>query len=168
MKNKYLFFLLFVWIIATNTTNAQTYMHIYNTGATGNYDTDNVPVITFTSTDLVVSDLGTPVPYVMDDVSKIVFDFNPISVNEELSFPFVGLYPNPTKGFVTLNVNNETATEFVVDIYNVTGSLVSSTTYASNGGVLNERVDLSSYVDGIYMVRVNSGKDVITKKIIKN
>lgn len=153
-------------VVALNTTNAQTYMHVYNTGATGNYDTDDVSVMTFTTTDLEVNDLGTVVPYAMNDVSKITFDASPLNIVEPITST-VGIYPNPTDGVVTLNISNETATEFVVNIYNVTGAIVKTTTYPSNDGMLNERIDLSSYVKGIYMLRINSGNNVITKKIIK-
>ena len=167
MKKIFLLFLLFLGFVAVNTTKAQTYMHVYHTSGIITYDTDNIPVMTFTSTDIEVNELGIIIPYVMDDVSKIIFD-GIVSVNEEYTSSTVGVYPNPTHGVVTLNINNETATEFVVNIYNVTGALVSSTTFALNGGVLNENIDLSSYVNGIYMIRISTGNDVITKKIIKN
>ena len=167
MKKIFLLFLLFLGFVAVNTTKAQTYMHVYHTSGIITYDTDNIPVMTFTSTDIEVNELGIIIPYVMDDVSKIIFD-GIVSVNEEYTSSTVGVYPNPTSGVFTLNINDEAATEFVVNIYNVTGALVSSTTFALNGGVLNETIDLSSYVNGIYMIRISTGNDVITKKIIKN
>ena len=167
MKKIFLLFLLFLGFVAVNTTKAQTYMHVYHTSGIITYDTDNIPVMTFTSTDIEVNELGIIIPYVMDDVSKIIFD-GIVSVNEEYTSSTVGVYPNPTSGVFTLNINDEAATEFVVNIYNVTGALVSSTTFALNGGVLNENIDLSSYVNGIYMIRISTGNDVITKKIIKN
>jgi hypothetical protein len=163
MKKIFLLFLLFLGGVAIN---AQTYMHVYHTSGINTYDTDFVPVMTFTTTDVVVDDNGTAAPYVMDDVSKIIFDaLN--SVDEESTASTVGIFPNPTTGFITLKINNNEATEFVVDIFNVTGAIVSTNTYPSNGGVLNERVDLSSYVDGIYMIRINSGNDIVTQKIMK-
>ena len=167
MKKIFLLFLLFLGFVAVNTTKAQTYMHVYHTSGIITYDTDNIPVMTFTSTDIEVNELGIIIPYVMDDVSKIIFD-GIVSVNEEYTSSTVGVYPNPTSGVFTLNINDEAATEFVVNIYNVTGALVSSTTFALNGGVLNENIDLSSYVNGIYMIRISTGNDVITQKIIKN
>ena len=167
MKKIFLLFLLFLGFVAVNTTKAQTYMHVYHTSGIITYDTDNIPVMTFTSTDIEVNELGIIIPYVMDDVSKIIFD-GIVSVNEEYTSSTVGVYPNPTSGVFTLNINDEAATEFVVNIYNVTGALVSSTTFALNGGVLNETIDLSSYVNGIYMIRISTGNNVITKKIIKN
>ena len=143
MKKIFLLFLLFLGFVAVNTTKAQTYMHVYHTSGIITYDTDNIPVMTFTSTDIEVNELGIIIPYVMDDVSKIIFD-GIVSVNEEYTSSTVGVYPNPTSGVFTLNINDEAATEFVVNIYNVTGALVSSTTFALNGGVLNENIDLSS------------------------
>ena len=169
MKKISLLFLLFYGLVAINTANAQVYsMIIDHSGGPTCHPLDDVQIITFTSTDLNANVNATIVPYVMGDVNKITFDLCTVGINEEVASSVVAVYPNPTTGVVTLDINNETATEFVVNIYNVTGALVSSNTYPAKGGLLNETINLSSYVDGIYLIRINSGNDIITKKIIKN
>ena len=149
---------------AVISANAQTYMNIHHTGGINGYDTDLIPSVTFTTTDVVINGVGTP--YTMSDVSKITFGADlSTGINEELLNSSVVAYPNPTSGVITLNITDN-AQETVVNIYNVAGSLVSTSTY--NGNVVNEKIDLSSYDNGIYMMIINSNNNVITKKIVKN
>ena len=151
---------------AVISANAQTFMNVHHTGGIDGYDTDLVPAVTFTTTDVVVNDNGANAPYTMSDVSKITFGADlSTGINEELLNSSVVAYPNPTSGVITLNITDN-AQGAVVNIYNVNGSLVSSTTY--NGNVVNEKIDLSSFDNGIYMMIINSNNNVITKKIVKN
>jgi hypothetical protein len=149
---------------AVISANAQTFMNVHHTGGINGYDTDLIPSVTFTTTDVVIN--GVSAPYAMGDVSKITFGADlSTGINEELINSSVVAYPNPTSGVITLNITDNT-NGAVVNIYNVAGSLVSSTTY--NGTVVNEKIDLSSYDNGIYMMIINSNNSVITKKIVKN
>ena len=149
---------------AVISANAQTFMNAYHTGGINGYDTDLIPTVTFTTTDVVIN--GVSAPYAMSDVSKITFGADlSTGVNEELINSSVVAYPNPTSGVITLNIADNT-NGAVVNIYNVAGSLISSTTY--KGAVVNEKIDLSSYDNGIYMMIINSDNNVITKKIVKN
>ncbi|MBI2281871.1 MAG: T9SS type A sorting domain-containing protein [Bacteroidetes bacterium] len=149
---------------AVISANAQTFMNVYNSGGINGHDVDLVPTVTFTTTDVVVNGIGAP--YTMSDVSKITFGADlSTGINEELLNSSVVAYPNPTSGVITLNINDNTK-GVVVNIYNVAGSLISSTTY--KGNVVNEKIDLSSFDNGIYMMIINSNNNVITKKIVKN
>ncbi|MBI2281873.1 MAG: T9SS type A sorting domain-containing protein [Bacteroidetes bacterium] len=149
---------------AVMSANAQTFMNVHHTGGINGYDTDLIPSVTFTTTDVVINGVGAP--YTMSDVSKITFGADlSTGINEELLNSSVVAYPNPTSGVITLNITDN-AQGTVVNIYNVAGSLVSSTTY--NGNVVNEKIDLSSFDNGIYMMIINSNNTVITKKIVKN
>lgn len=161
MKKIYLL-LLFLGIFAITKAQIQTYMLVH-TSSISTYNTNDVPVMTFNSTDLIVNYLGTNVPYIMDDVSKITFDHY-VGVDEENSYSNVGLYPNPNNGIFYLNVEDKETKKFIVEIYNITGSLISTNTYESNIGKINKKIDLSSYVNGVYLVKINN----ITKKIVKN
>lgn len=149
---------------AVISANAQTFMNVHHSGGINGYDTDLIPTVTFTTTDVVINGVGAP--YTMSDVSKITFGADlSTGINEELLNSSVVAYPNPTSGVITLNItDNEQGTK--VNIYNVAGSLVSTTTY--NGKVVNEKIDLSSFDNGIYMMIINSNNNVITKKVVKN
>ena len=151
---------------AVTSANAQTFMNVYNTGGIKSYDTGGIPKVTFTTTDVVVNGFG--VNYAMNNVSKITFGNTDIStgVNEEALASTVAVYPNPTSGVITLNINDNAGKKAIVTVYSITGSLVSSNTY--QGNVENEKIDLSSYGNGIYFMTINSDNKVITKKIVKN
>ena len=139
-------------------------MNVHHTGGINGYDTDLIPTVTFTTTDVDVNGVGAA--YAMNNVSKITFGADlSTGINEELTNSSVVAYPNPTSGVITLNITDNTQ-GVVVNIYNVTGSLISTTTY--NGNVVNEKIDLSSYDNGIYMMIINNDNNVITKKIVKN
>ena len=72
----------------------------------------------------------------------------------------IQIYPNPSTGIV--NINNVAGSTVLV--YNVLGEVVSS---IENANQFNT-VDLSTYANGTYMVKVLTNDNVITKKIVLN
>lgn len=150
---------------AVTSANAQTFMNVFNTGGINGYNTDLIPKVTFTTTDVVIN--GFSASWAMNSVSKITFGADlTTGVNEEALTSSVAVYPNPTSGVITLNINDNAGKKAVVTVYSITGSLVSSNTY--QGNVANEKIDLSAYGNGIYFMTINSDNKVITKKIVKN
>ncbi|WP_299053648.1 endonuclease [uncultured Polaribacter sp.] len=71
------------------------------------------------------------------------------------------MYPNPTKGNTVYFNINETVN---INIYNVLGKLVTTTKLSKN----NTKIDISKLSKGIYLVKINSKNQTITKKLIKN
>ncbi len=162
MKKPILIFMLCIGGAVT-TVSAQTYMNVHHSGGINGYDTDLIPTVTFTNTDVEVN--GVSANHTMNNVSKITFGANlSTSINDENFSSAVAVYPNPTSGVITLNIANNTE-EVVVHIYNIVGAIVSSTTYK---GEINEVIDFSTYENGIYMMVINRNNKVVTKKIIKN
>lgn len=78
---------------------------------------------------------------------------------EEIENDNIVLYPNPASDMVNIN---GTSASFTYYIYNVTGKLI------DNGNKVKGKqvVDVSDYTRGSYFVKIVSGKDVITKKLI--
>lgn len=83
-------------------------------------------------------------------------DTNTISSNE------FSLYPNPTKGLVS--ISNSSALINSIEITDLNGRVVKSITDASN---LNVEVNISDLSSGVYMMKIVSEKGTITKKVIK-
>ena len=69
----------------------------------------------------------------------------------------VSLFPNPTNG--VLNVAN--ATDATIQIWNMLGQKVAEVNHANNF----ERIDLSNYSNGTFIVRIITDDQTITKKI---
>jgi len=71
------------------------------------------------------------------------------------------MYPNPVQGDqVYLNLSKEAT----VSIYNVLGKLVSTSKVTKNNNV----IQIGKLASGIYLVKIQSEKQYIAKKLIKN
>jgi hypothetical protein len=71
----------------------------------------------------------------------------------------VTMYPNPTNGIVMMDTNGQRILE--ISVYNTTGQLI------ANPDVHSNSIDLSSFSSGIYMVKITTAENVITKRIVK-
>ena len=75
-------------------------------------------------------------------------------------------YPNPFRDIVTLNFSLLKATPVEVNIFNMTGALISK--YQLIGVSGNNQHPLSiKGTEGIYFIHIQAGNDVLIKKIIK-
>ena len=83
-----------------------------------------------------------------------------LSTNNSI-FESFKMFPNPANGnFVYFNVT-ENAT---INVYNILGKLIQSVEVTQS----KNSIDVSELNIGIYLVKINSGKQFITKKLIKN
>jgi hypothetical protein len=77
------------------------------------------------------------------------------------------IMPNPTNGLINLVVETKEKVEVGVIVTNIVGELMFNNVYQVSSGLNKYPIDLSSYSQGIYFVRINQGDDYIIKKIIK-
>ncbi len=73
------------------------------------------------------------------------------------------IYPNPTSGHITLNLN-AASTPVSLNIYDALGKLVDSKTHTNTQ---NLNIDTSHYTKGIYLIKLLSINKVTTLKFIK-
>jgi hypothetical protein len=73
--------------------------------------------------------------------------------------------PNPSKGFATIELALTQNAEVGISVYSVTGQLVANV-LSENLNQLSQRIDLSSYQDGLYFVFISINDQTIAKKII--
>ena len=71
------------------------------------------------------------------------------------------MFPNPTNGDSIYFSVTEDAT---IKIFNVLGKTVAASEVTKSKNSIN----ISELTRGIYLVKINSGKQFITKKLIKN
>lgn len=76
-------------------------------------------------------------------------------------YDFVDIFPNPTKGMLTVEAQNLIINEIAV--YNVIGKNVLTST--KNELTTFNKLDLSNQPEGIYMVNINTNEGSVTKKI---
>ena len=77
------------------------------------------------------------------------------------AFESFKMYPNPTNGNRLYFSVTEDAT---IQIYTVLGKLIQSTEVTKS----KNSVDISKFATGMYLLKINSGKQFITKKLIIN
>ncbi len=80
----------------------------------------------------------------------------------------ISLYPNPAQDKVKLNIAVDFSGKVNVEIINVMGEAVISSSFEVNGSQLHETIDLDNLSSGSYLVRIQIGSEVITDKIIVN
>jgi len=98
-----------------------------------------------------------------DGIKDVYGDLNPTA--ETLSTDVfdsssIGLYPNPASNFITLSANIDIES---VEVYNVIGKRVLSTSNVSDN-----KIDISTLSNGVYILKASSGTHVVSKKFVKN
>lgn len=86
-------------------------------------------------------------------------------IPEQLALTDYQLSPNPTSGLFQLQFKGE-AEPLQIQITNLNGQTVQSIDRGSFDGYFNETIDLSSYPDGIYFLRIQQEGKVTTKKLV--
>ena len=104
------------------------------------------------------------VAFIQDDATKTVMQstFNehvPALGTSENTLENISLYPNPSNGYVNLN----STIDLNVAIFDVLGKQVHSSTVRQN-----EELNLTHLNNGLYLVRINDGVNVSSKKLIIN
>jgi hypothetical protein len=98
--------------------------------------------------------------YYVDDV-----EFDPtISLNEASFISDYSVSPNPSEGIVTLQGNMSNATEYTVNVLDMSGRVVFSK--SNTNSVLNETIDLSNLKQGTYLINVSSKEGAQVEKLI--
>ena len=95
---------------------------------------------------------------------SLIFTGNNVVLNnpifDENSFV---LYPNPANDFIGINLGAVEADSY--DLIDIQGRVIISNSLV---GKTNDKISLSGLQSGVYFVKVNSGTNSITKKVIKN
>ncbi|WMX13755.1 T9SS type A sorting domain-containing protein [Aureispira sp. CCB-E] len=74
------------------------------------------------------------------------------------------LYPNPTNSIITLESNLVLEDEIQIEVYNALGQKVKAISINENTNTID--LNVSSLLDGIYNIRLQSGAYKITKSFV--
>lgn len=121
------------------------------------------------SADLTGLTAGTYVAEVTDsngcsDTMSVVVD-NIVGISSIDYVTELSISPNPTNGVAFLNLELSESAEVSVSIYTIRGELVESL-MPQRVNQLRQPIDLTSYGDGLYFVRVSINEQTTTHKII--
>jgi PKD repeat protein len=90
----------------------------------------------------------------------------PTGIKEVKGIASVKVYPNPTNGILNVSIELTTAQDLSVEIFNSIGQQMISKQYVNQSLVL-ETMDINSFAQGVYMVRVKANDNVKTIRLVK-
>lgn len=88
------------------------------------------------------------------------------NVNETANIAHLALSPNPTTGFVNLNLELDKTDDVWVRVFNLNGQSVVNQRFSGVSSV-NQNLDLSQQANGIYVVSLTTSKGTVTRKVVK-
>lgn len=108
-------------------------------------------------------------PYFSGETGTYMFEVaaekgSPTSISEEEATAPVRVYPNPAKHFVTVDLAQVNGTVSQVNLLNVQGKQLQSTTV--DGGQKTLHFSLESLSDEVVFVQILSSEGTITKKVV--
>lgn len=74
----------------------------------------------------------------------------------------INVYPNPAKNFIALNSENNSNEQMKLEIYSPEGKLLKKI----ESYMPNQSIDISDLISGMYMLRIHTKAEVISKKIV--
>ena len=77
----------------------------------------------------------------------------------------IALFPNPTQSKVTLNLSMLQSSELNVEMIDMSGRSVLREAFGRVSGSFSHRFDLDHLSEGIYLVKIQAGEQVITRKL---
>jgi hypothetical protein len=149
---------------------AQTLYILEKTGTQTPFALANVKTITFTGNNLHVykkdgSISSTPL------LSIQYLSFLPITgifTPETETTSTLMLYPNPVQDVLNVAYQaNDIKAVIQIEVLSIDGRVIYTESYDSQKSTLHT-INVSEWQRGLYLVRINNGTELITKKIIKN
>jgi hypothetical protein len=109
-----------------------------------------------------------PVQFWYIDNYTMEFDVSGIGINKPVSqvIHVTQNFPNPAKDFTTITVQSESQGNIELEIYNMTGQLITKVTDNNFTGKRSYDIETKNLLPGIYFYTVKSGNDSISKKMI--
>jgi hypothetical protein len=95
------------------------------------------------------------VPGMLDEDGYTMSVTDPNGIAESNQVFSLGLYPNPTEGLATLDVNSTVAGLATVEVYSITGAMVQTSTKTIRLGANRLNLDLTGVPAGIYLVKAD-------------
>ena len=99
------------------------------------------------------------------DVLTLVVD-NCTSIDEQQKTSRISVIPNPSDGYFTLSVSNETVSEISWELINNLGKTLLKSTGSVRKAVFEDQVNASQLKSGTYFLQITIGDKVFTEKVL--
>ncbi|NOQ25857.1 MAG: T9SS type A sorting domain-containing protein [Bacteroidales bacterium] len=79
----------------------------------------------------------------------------------------IKVYPNPATGYFNIEFKSEEIiNELNISIYSIDGKLVYSNNKLINDNFIEEQINVKNMNTGIYIIKLNTGKNIITERLL--
>ena len=85
---------------------------------------------------------------------------------KKIAIDNLGVYPNPFTTIATVNFNNNTGIDAIIEIVNMVGQVVYTENAGSASGLQNVTIDGTSFTAGIYMINVKAGAVLTSERVV--
>jgi hypothetical protein len=152
-----------VWYLISSITSAQKYKWYYNgTLIQGADDFMHIAGQNLGRYNLSISNDG--VCYTISDTLTI--PKGTTGIEDSDPFENVKIYPNPTTGMFTIEMNNNVFGELVIDIITQNGSKILNIKFEKTTEHFQSQIDLSGRSKGMYLINLSLDKFMTTRKIL--
>ena len=151
---------------ATFTLNATA-----SSGLTVSYSSSDTSIVTIVGNEVTIIGVGSVTITASQAGNSNYEAATPVSqmltittlgiTNNDLLLSEIGVYPNPSTHFITIDLKNSTTAK--VQVYDVIGKLILNVPAYNS----NEKLDTSSFKTGVYLVKIKVDNKVVTKRILK-
>ncbi len=102
-------------------------------------------------------------------IDDLFIQTNPLvnAVNDPEIESAVSIFPNPSFGNVNLTIENVLRGDINMRVIDYSGKQILNQSLYNQTGKLEQRINLSQLPFGIYVIELNNGQDIVTKKILK-
>jgi hypothetical protein len=102
--------------------------------------------------------------YTSSDVVKI--PTGGISIEETDPFAGLKIYPNPSSGHFTVEIDNRAYGEIVISVSAQGGRQVLSTKFEKTTDHFSNQIDLSGQTKGMYIINLKVNRYLVTRKLV--
>lgn len=99
------------------------------------------------------------------NVNSKDFSINSTMGVEDVVADQFAVYPNPSNGIFTIDFNAKSSSA-AYKVFNLEGKLIASSKINTMGGQVKQQVNLSHLPNGTYVLQIENGQEVTSKKLI--
>jgi hypothetical protein len=102
----------------------------------------------------------------LDTINKMISISPVTSINNDLAFEKLSIFPNPNSGQFQLQIDGLKVKNLHVTLLNVLGQNIMQRKLEVSNGYINEHFNLNANSSGVYLLRIAEGSKMITKRIV--
>lgn len=90
-----------------------------------------------------------------------------VGINNQKEFTAIDIFPNPSSNIFNVQITDEYLGETTLQVVDELGRILLNNTIMKDKEMLNCKVDLSEYSNGVYFIKVLSNQKTTTRRIVK-